>query len=396
MKKKAFSIIEITIFCLISAILMGFSCSFIMYRHYEKKEITYSFSDVTSDKALAEFLEKYTELNDEFYEDIDKDKLIESAISGMLNYLGDPYTSYLDEDSASNLLEQLDGTYTGVGIEVTIDESSTISITKVFTGGPAEKAGMQVGDIFVSVNGVNSTGKTLNEVTDQIKNGESDTSVIVVLRDGKEMTFTVTRTELYIPSVETKIYNNDIGYMSISTFSSTTSEQVKDSISLLESKNIGKLIIDLRNNGGGYLYSAQSIIEQFLEKGKIMFSIKSKTSTEVYKDNTDQHTTFKIVVLVNGASASASEILTGALKESYGATIVGTTTYGKGKVQQTSATGSGLMKYTSAEWLIPSGVCIDEKGIEPDYMEALSQEYINNAIEENDNQLKKAIEVVGK
>lgn len=395
--KKVFSIKETMIFITLASLLVGFSCSFVMYRHYTEKEVKPDYSSVIKDENLIDFLEKYEEIVNNYYEDVDRASLTKSAISGMLEYLGDPYTSYLDDDSANSLLEQLEGKYSGVGIEVSMDETSTIRVTKVFDNSPAKRAGLEVGDIFVSVNDKDVAGRVFSEVTDEIKYGENPTSKIVVLRNNKEYTFEITRSSLYIPSVETKIIDKNIGYMSISTFSNTTPEQVKEAIKLFNDKKVDKVIIDLRNNTGGYLHSAKSIIEQFLEKDKTMYSIKYKNKEETFKDTTREHTTFKIAILVNKASASASEIMTGALKESYGAIVVGTTTFGKGKVQQTSQTASGgLFKYTSAKWLLPSGECIDGVGIKPDYEVESNTISIGDTSSKSDDQLKKAIEVIKK
>ena len=350
--KKVFSIKETMIFITLASLLVGFSCSFVMYRHYTEKEVKPDYSSVIKDENLIDFLEKYEEIVNNYYEDVDRASLTKSAISGMLEYLGDPYTSYLDDDSANSLLEQLEGKYSGVGIEVSMDETSTIRVTKVFDNSPAKRAGLEVGDIFVSVNDKDVAGRVFSEVTDEIKYGENPTSKIVVLRNNKEYTFEITRSSLYIPSVETKIIDKNIGYMSISTFSNTTPEQVKEAIKLFNDKKVDKVIIDLRNNTGGYLHKA---------------------------------------------SASASEIMTGALKESYGAIVVGTTTFGKGKVQQTSQTASGgLFKYTSAKWLLPSGECIDGVGIKPDYEVESNTISIGDTSSKSDDQLKKAIEVIKK
>ena len=163
----------------------------------------------------------------------------------------------------------------------------------------------------------------------------------------------------------------------------------------MESEGIDSLIIDVRYNTGGYLTSCTNIIELFLEKGKLMYTIKSKKDSIDYKDTTDTKREYPIVVLINGSSASASEILASSLKYSYGATIVGTKSYGKGKVQTTGTLEDGTMiKYTSARWFMPNGECLDEKGLEPDIKVELSEEYKNNPIEENDNQLNEALKIL--
>ena len=192
---------------------------------------------------------------------------------------------------------------------------------------------------------------------------------------------------LYIPALQYKMLDHSIGYIYISSFSGTLKNQMIDALNYLENEGMESLIIDIRNNTGGYLFAAQEVASLFLEKGKTIYSLEEKDGIKEYKDETDEKRDYKIVLLQNEGSASASEILIAALKESYGATVVGTTSYGKGKVQQTYSLDDGSMvKYTSAKWLTPTGNCIDEIGISPDiYVEELS--------EEEDVQLEKAIEV---
>ena len=184
----------------------------------------------------------------------------------------------------------------------------------------------------------------------------------------------------------------NIGYMYIETFSTTVANQVEKALKRIDNDKISKLIIDLRNNGGGYLSAASDIASMFLEKGKKIYSLEDKDSIKDYNDETDEKKNLKVVLLVNDGTASASEILTAALKDSYGAEVVGTTTFGKGKVQQTKSLSDGTMvKYTTARWLRPNGECIDNIGIKPDYEVDLIKNENDEII---DTQLEKAIEVV--
>ena len=287
----------------------------------------------------------------------------------MYNYLGDDYSTYLNQDDTSDLEEQLQGEYTGVGIEITTiydkDNNPTIKITKVFKDSPAEKSGIKEGDIITKVDGEKMLDA--NQVASTIKHGEKDSYEITYIRDGKESTLTLTRKKVFINSV-TGEEHGGVGYIKIDTFSATTESQVKKVLDGF-SKNIKSLVIDLRDNTGGYLDTAYDVSNLFIEKGKVIYQLKDRKGTiSSYEATTGVYRKFnKIVVLINEASASASEILTLALKESAGATVVGVKSYGKGTVQETKDLKSGSMiKYTTSYWLSPKGNSINKEGINPD------------------------------
>ena len=231
------------------------------------------------------------------------------------------------------------------------------------------------------------------------KEADSDITMIIV-RDDEEMSFTLHRGSVEIPVIATKVYEvngKKVGYLSISLFSSVSAKQFKNKLEKLEDEGIDSLVIDVRDNNGGYLSSVTDIASYLLPRGKKIYQIQKNDDREVTKDKTLAKREYPIAILVNGNSASASEILAGVIKESYGGFVVGTKTYGKGTVQQVKKLSDGSMiKYTVENWLTPDGNWIDGVGIEPtDYVE-LSEGYINNPIEDNDNQLKKALELVSK
>ncbi len=289
------------------------------------------------------------------------------------------------------MLEQLAGEYQGIGVEIYQDKI----IYNVFDDSPAKEAGLQKGDKIIKVNNEDVSEKDNSYVATKIKN-ENDKVEITVLRNNEEKKVTVKKDKLYIPSVTSKVIeeeNKKIGYIDITTFSNTTSKQVKKALLSLENDNIDSLVIDVRNNAGGYLISAKEIASMFLEKGKIIYSLQEKDKTQTYKDTTSEKRDYPVVVLINEYSASASEILTSTLKESYNATLVGKKSYGKGKVQQTLNLEDGSMaKYTTAKWLTPNGKCIDGVGITPDYEIDLDVDENNQTIV--DTQLNKAIEIL--
>lgn len=383
-----FKLFEVIIIVIITGILCSLASGFIFFKHY--KNSTLASYDNLDNSAVNEFLEVYSSLIEKYYEDVDEDELVDSAINGMLDYLGDSYTEYLDKEKSNELIEKLVGEYEGIGIEIYQDKT----IYSVFEDSPAFKAGLKVNDKIIKINNEDVSSKSNAEIADLIKNSNSEIN-ITVLRDDNQITVSLKKDVLYIPSVLGKIVDNDkkIGYISITTFSNTTSKQFKKSLEQLEKEGINSLIIDVRNNTGGYLISAKEIASLFLEKGKIIYSLQTKNKTKNYKDNSFEKRDYKVIVLINEYSASTSEILTAALKDSYGAILVGKKSYGKGKVQQMLNLENGSMaKYTTAKWLTPKGICIDSKGIKPDYEVDLE---INEAEEKIiDTQYNKAIEIL--
>lgn len=394
MKKIKLNYIQLSLLVLVPSIITFIIGGSLVYSRLNNTgKVT-----TTNNKHVNEFISTYNKLLEEYYEDLDENKLVDAAINGMLKYTGDDYTIYMDEDATNSLNDKLDGTYDGIGIRITLNGDNKIYVYEVFDNSPAKNAGILKGDILVSINGESVDGKNTTEVANIIKNNKDNKNVIVVNRDGNEISFDVDTKTLIVPALTSsikEINGKKIGYIYLETFSSTLDTQVESSLLSMEKENIDSLIIDVRGNTGGYLNSCTKIIELFLEKNKVMYSIKSKKEETKYKDTTDTKRTYPIVVLVNGTSASASEILAGALKYSYGAKIVGTKTYGKGKVQTTGKLDDGTMiKYTSARWLMPNGECIDKNGIEPDINIELSDDYKNNPVEENDNQLNEALRIL--
>lgn len=385
--KETFKLRDVVIIIIITSLLVSLSTGLVVVKRFNKNtEIK-----INKNEYINDFISAYTTLVDSYYEKIDEKELMDIIITSLYDYVGDPYTTYLNEQETALLMESLNGKYQGIGVRVIDTENNKgISIIEVFDNSPAAKAGIEVDDLIIKVNNNDVKTKTALEVNDIIKSNNS--VAITVLRGNKEKNFNLELSSVDIPSVTSEIYkknNHKIGYIYIEAFAINTYEQFKVKLEEMEKDHIDSLIIDVRTNTGGYLTTAKEISELFLEKGKIIYSLKNKSVEEVHKDETEVKRSYPIVILTNEVSASASEILTAALKESYGALSVGKTTYGKGKIQQTTALKEGgMLKYTTASWFTPKGTNIDTVGIKPDY----EVEYKKN----DDLQLNKALEILSK
>lgn len=387
-----FNLVEVVVIVIITAILSSLGVGFVLYKHYEESTIA-TYDKLKNNENVNEFLKVYSSIIDEYYQNVNEKELVDSAINAMFTYLGDTYSEHLTKDETSSLLEKLAGKYNGIGVEIYKERT----IYNVFDDSPAKKVGLKPNDVIISINGTDVTSKSNAEVANMIKEANGEIT-IGVKRDNETLEFKVTKDNLYIPSVYSEIFeenNKKYGYIQITTFSTTTSTQFSKILKRVEGEGIDGLIIDVRSNSGGYLISAKEIASMFIQKGKVIYSLEEKNRTKKYRDTTSEKRGYKVVVLTNEYSASASEVLTAALKDSYGATIVGKKTYGKGKIQQTLDLDDGsLAKYTTAKWLTPKGKCIDEVGIKPDYEVDLQIDEEQGIIV--DDQLTKAKEVIAK
>lgn len=392
-KTSGFNLTWVLIIVVITSIISALTTGVIVYNN-NRISNKVSFSDLSKDEKLSQFLEVYANITSEYYEDVNKEELLNKAIAAMMNYLGDDYTTYLNNENTNDLISKLSGRYTGIGVAIN-NENKTI--TKVYENTPASKAGILEGDIIIGLNDQDVTNITTAEIVNLIKTNK-ETFTIKLKRGEETINVTLKNENIISPNIEYYIIENtSIGYMYIDTFSNTLNEQMKNALSKLESAGMTSLIIDLRDNTGGYLDAASLVTSQFTKKGQRIYSLNDKNQVTHYADETDEHREYNIVVLINENTASASEIMAAALKESYGATLVGETSFGKGKVQHTMELDDGSMvKYTSAYWLTPNGNCIDEKGIVPDIL--ISNEEVRNeegnVTEIIDRQLEKAISIL--
>ena len=391
-RELSFNLVEVIIIVIITVLLSCSVFAFLIFNNYIKTNNNVSNKAISIDnkydKYLNEFINTYNNIINGYVEEIDKEKLINNAVEGMFDYLDDSYTNYLDETQTEDLLEKLEGTYNGIGIELVTDIEGEIYVNRVFDNSPASKAGIEPGDIVLMLDDEDITVKGATYFAKQIKTGEKSNYKLTIKRNEEIIELMLSPSKVEIPSVESSKYEN-VGYIKIETFSALTYDQFKNKLKDLEKENITGLVIDLRNNTGGYLNTSSKIADLFLEKNKIIYELKDNSGTiKKYKAETNEKRSYPISIIINGASASASEILALALKESYGATIVGTQSYGKGTIQETeNLTGGSMVKYTTGYWLSPNGNSINNIGIEPDIV-------IENEDLLEDNQLLKAIEIV--
>lgn len=386
LKQETYTRKEVTITIIFSMIIGALVCIAITYIILSKTNLINSYKD------LDKLIDTYNTISNNYYGDLDKEEIVEAAMNAMIDSVGDNFTTYSNIEKTETFLEDVEGVYEGIGCMVSTSQEGQIIIVSIFEDSPSEKAGLKEGDIIIEVDGEDYTDKNSTDVADYIKNNSNKKIKMTVLRDEKEKKFTITREKVEVPVVSSEIYEQDnhkIGYISISIFSSVAQEQFDSKLKALEKEDIEGLVIDVRNNGGGYLTTVTDITNLFLAKGKIIYKLETDGNTEVVKDTTKTKRTYPIAVLINGESASASEILASAIKESYKGIVVGENSYGKGTVQQTKKLKDGSMiKYTTQNWLTPNGNWINETGVEPTNIVEQKSE------SDGDNQLQEALKLV--
>ncbi len=337
---------------------------------------------------------------DSYYlEEYDEDEMLDGMMSGMLSAVGDPYTGYYSEESYNNLLESSQGIYYGIGVVVSQKvDTGEVYVVNPYEDCPGFEAGIRPGDIIYRVGGVEVTGMDLNEVVAMIRGAEGTTIDISVLHENdKELTdLIVERRKIEAHTIEFKVMENNIGYIQITEFDEITTEQFKKGMDELASCGVEGIIVDLRDNPGGSLSAVVDILDTLLPKGIYTYLVDKNGDRENYKGKHDASYDYPMVVLVNENSASASELFTGAVRDYDKAVVVGTTTFGKGIVQQIFPLrdGSGI-KVTMAKYYTPNGICIHKTGIQPDIEVELDEGEYPSMIEyEDDEQLQKAVEVL--
>lgn len=332
-------------------------------------------------------------LDEEYLGEIkNEEELIESAVKGYVEGLGDEYTEYLTKEEYEELMIDVNGDYVGIGIYMSQDIYGNVVVLLPIEGSPAQEVDLRTGDIITKVNGENCADMELSVVANNVKGEEGTTVDLEILREGETLNKTVERRTVEINPITAEVLEGNIGYIEILSFDSECSKEFEEKLDELLQKNIKSLIVDVRNNGGGIVTEAINISELFIPKGKTIMIELDKSSKEqktISRTNAKINSDIEIIVLANENSASASEIFVGALKENGAAKIVGTKTFGKGVMQEIVPVSSGgALKLTIEEFRTPNGNVINKKGIEPDVTIEDNQET------EKDEQLQKAIEIL--
>ena len=385
---------------LIVIIVTSLVTAFTTYQYLSNNGISYSKVNTTSLEGLEYTLSQFrSELEKKYIGKINDEELIEGAVKGYVDALGDPYTTYYTKKEMKTIMEETNGNFVGIGVYMTKDlEKNAILIIKPIENSPAEKAGILPGDLITKVDDVEYTGDKLEEASNKIRGEEGTKVKLEIYRNGETKTFELTRTKVVVSHVTTKVLNNDIGYIAISDFEGECASEFETKYKQLEKQGIKKLIIDIRNNGGGIVDEALKIANMLVDKDSTLLITKDKSDKEEVTKATEKPIiNIPTVVLVNEYSASASEILAGALKDNGKATLVGTKTYGKGIIQELHqlSDGSGL-KITVSEYYTPNHNAIHKIGITPDVEVDLSEDVKQQTTiqEKDDNQLQKAIEIL--
>lgn len=393
-ERKIFSTAE-TILLVIMSSLIGLSIGLLF-----KQNNMADSKETETDKNLKEFIKNYNYIIDNYYEEVDKEDLINNAIAGMMESLDDPHSVYFDETETDNFTISLNGSYEGVGIQILKDEESgNMLITSIFKDSPAAKSGLLPGDMVVSIDDSMAKDLSASEFSSIIRNGTKTSYKLKVLRDEKEIEITLNKSLVTLASVASEIIEEDdkkIGYIYIGIFANNTYSQFKEELEKLEKENIDALIIDVRGNTGGHLTTVDGILDIFLNKNQIMYQFEqSGKVTSTYGSGTDNKK-YNVVLLGDEVSASASEVLIAGLRENLGSIFIGKKTYGKGTVQELMTLSDGTQyKITVKKWLTPKGNWInDSEGLTPDIEVELDKKYYETYDNEDDTQLQKAIEYI--
>lgn len=337
---------------------------------------------------LMRFITAYRFIETKYVNDTDDVKLIDGAIDGMVKSLNDPHSNYLSPKMYKTLMEQTEGSFAGIGVVMGMDNEQKIHIVSIMANSPGQKAGLQEGDEILAVDGVPVTQMAFDEVAAHVRGQAGTDVVLTIMRDNANQDITITRDNIKLKTVGHKMLDNNIGYIQIVSFSEDTANEFNEAYNDLKNQGMKALVLDLRNNPGGLLTTCVEIAKKLVPKGEIVSIVDKQGNKETYSSSLEAPE-YPLVVLINKNSASASEILSGAIQDTKAGTIIGNTSYGKGSVQTILPMfEDDAVKLTIAKYYTPSGRSIDGTGITPD---------IEINLDENatlDTQLDKALEVL--
>lgn len=350
----------------------------------------------------AQFIQKFLHLKNQiesnYYQEVDEQVLLDGALKGLFEAVGDPYTTYYDQKQFQGYLEQMENTYVGIGVVVSMDEDDLVTVVSPINGSPGQKAGILPGDKILKVDGVDIAGWTLEEVVAKIK-GEEGTEVTLTLLkkvDGTTTDKTLVREEIVVESVSSQVIDG-IGYLSISQFEPYTTDEFEKQLEALLEQNVSGIVFDLRDNPGGMLDVVVDILDRIMGESIIVYTQDRQGNQEFERSTDQEKVELPMAVLINEGSASASEIFAGALQDTGEAVIVGTTSFGKGIVQRMSDMNDGTgYKITVSEYFTPNGRNIHGIGIEPDVKVEIDPDYYYGTQYrlEEDPQFLKAVEEI--
>lgn len=375
-------------------IVLGVNVGMLGFTRFSAKGASKS---LTIEKKVQEI---YNILDSNYVNTYEKTDLEESMYKGFVYGIGDPYTSYMDKETLKSFSEQTEGTYAGVGIVITVDvEDNRIVVISPYEGSPGAKAGVLPGDKIMKINGEDVFGDNLQNAVNMMKGPEGTPVNVTLYRDSDKSTFSVdiVREKIDIPTIVSKMLEGSVGYIRITGFDRLTYDQFMKAYNSLQKDQMKGLIIDVRNNPGGLLQIVHKIADRLIPKGFVVYTEDKQGKKEYYNSDSKQ-VEVPLAILVNGNSASASEVLSGAVQDTGVGVLVGTQTYGKGLVQNLFEISDGsAVKVTIAKYYTPNGVCIDGIGITPDYVVEMDDELsmkIQSLELSEDVQLQKAIEVI--
>lgn len=382
------------IIIVIVATLFGGMITFAGVTFIPGQNVIISKTDYNSYNAIMNRYSKvealYQSLNKYYYKDLDQDKLIEGMCYGLFEGTGDPYTNYMSKEQYENLMIKTTGKLEGIGVTVGANIDNYIVVVSTVKGSPAEKVGIKSRDLIIAVDDVSYKGSELDMAVANMRGKAGSKVKVTYLRNGKSIDVNLTRASITLDSVFAETLDNNIGYIYISNFETGTAADFKKELHGFELKGVDGVIIDLRNNGGGVVESGVEIADLLLDEGVLAYT-EGKAQERIYMNTTEGKTTLPYVLLVNGATASTSEIVASGIKDNKGGSIVGTKSFGKGVIQSMAPLKDGdAVKITVAQYFSPKGKVIHGIGVEPDYIVELPE---NSKV---DVQLNKAIELLTK
>ena len=344
-----------------------------------------------------EYLEKM--IDQEYLGEVDNAEMAEGIYAGLVYGLGDVYSRYYTADEYAQETASTDGAYAGIGVSIQKNKNGGVQIAECYEGGPGAEAGLQTGDVITAINDTDVTDMELSDVVSLIRENKDKTIVLTVFRENEEKSreISVDVTDVELPSVFGEMLDKKTGYIQITQFTGVTLQQYKDMFAELKDKGMERLVIDLRDNPGGLLTSVCDILREILPEGLIVYTEDKYGNREEETCDGKHQLDMPLAVLVNENSASASEIFAGAVQDHEVGTIVGTTTYGKGVVQELRQLSDGsAVKLTVSNYYTPNGNSINKVGIKPDVEVKLASELLNKdeITHEEDNQLQKALDVI--